>query len=66
MLLGYLGNGFRAKTSGIGSELIREKKIIVNAKQSINTGFHLEMKVECREVSSINKADLTLATNLKN
>lgn len=41
------------------------KKITVNAKQIINTGFHLEIKVECREVGSIKKADLTLATNLK-
>ena len=44
--------------------MIRGKKIIVNAKQSINIGFHLEIKVECREVGSI-KADLNLATNLK-
>lgn len=47
-----------------------EKRISVNAKQSVisvnaKTWYHLEIKVECREVSSINKADLTLATNLK-
>lgn len=46
-----------------------EKRISVNAKQSVisvnaKTWHHLEIKVECREVSS-NKADLTLATNLK-
>ena len=63
MLLGNLGNGFWTKASGTGSRFIR-KKNQCQCKNMASSGN--KIKVGCREVSSINKADLTLATNLKN
>lgn len=65
VFLGKSGNGFQAKKSWLVSRL-EKKSVSMQSKLSVHNFIWKWDKSECSEISTIHKAGLTSATNLKN